>query len=312
MDAPLTWKAAETRVTAPFPTSDRSLENIKLRLEAGEAARSDPIRYIESVEEWDRLAPELFVDVDTETLTADTGLPVDGIVVAVIIRDREMNKFGRVAMWRLDDLPRDAWPLDSALGSFSRCARLDVCIVASPDVSAAKCDSAAIPHGAMLGAKIFKVRVPKSGIEPPVVFVEPSRMEEQGLAPDTICYVYWKGEDVAGTPDELIEIWLNKTFEDKFRALSSESADAATLHIGRNISAYVYANILEHVLGSDDIPDNEDSLIGVIGDLIEQRLGLMLDDAREAYRAGPMGRAKLMPWCWRLTDADKAFAAMKF
>lgn len=311
MGAPLNWKAAEKHVTAPFPTSDRSLEDINLRLHLDRPATADPIHYIEGVDEWSRLAPELFMNVDVAMLTRDTGVPVDKVSVSVIVRDREMSKFERIATWPLRDIPRDAWPLNPGLQKFSRCPRLDIAVVASPRVSLSEHNAATIPYGAMLAAKTFKVRVPNRGIDLPFVFVEPSTLRDQGLDPDTVCYVRWKGEDVTRSPRELIEIWLNKTLEDKFHALSSRGASQAALHIGRNISAYVYANVLAHVL-TTDVDAGEDGLVGVVGELMEQRLRMTLAEARQAYREGPGGQAKLMPWCWALTGADKAFAAIKF
>ena len=311
MDTPLNWKAVEKHVTAPFPTSDRSLENVKLRRHCDEPATSEQTHYIESVDEWDRLAPELFMNVDVAMLTSDTGVPMDQIDVSVIVRDRELSKFERIATWSLHDLPQDAWPLSPGLQKFSRCPRLDIAIVASPHVSVSRRNTATIPYGAMLAAKTFRVRVPSRGIDLPIVFVEPSTMQDRGLNPDAVCYVRWKGEDVTRAPDELIEIWLNKTLEDKFRALSSKGASQAALHIGCNISAYVYANVMAHVLAAD-ADAGEDGLVHVVGDLMEQRLGMTLDEARQAYRDGPGGQAKLMPWCWALTGADRAFAALKF
>lgn len=311
MGAPLNWKAAEKHVTAPFPTSDRSLEDVNLRLHLDRPATAEPIHYIEGVDEWSRLAPELFMNVNVAVLTRDTSVPMDKIAVSVIVRDRELSKFERIATWPLRDIPQDAWPLNPGLQKFSRCPRLDIAVVASPLVSVSGHNAAMIPYGAMLAAKTFKVRVPNRGIDLPVVFVEPSTMQEHGLDADTVCYVRWKGEDVTRAPRELIEIWLNKTLEDKFRALSSKGASQAALHIGGNISAYVYANVLAHVLAAD-VDSGEDGLIRVVGELVEQRLGMTLDEARHAYLAGPGGQAKLMPWCQVLTGADKAFAAMKF
>ena len=311
MDTPLNWKAAEKHVTAPFPTSDRSLEDVKLRCHLDEPPTSDRIHYIEGVDEWGELAPELFMNVDVAMLTSDTGVPMDQIDVSVIVRDRELSKFERIVTWSLHDFPQDAWPLSPGLQKFSRCPRLDIAVVASPRVSVPRHNSATIPYGAMLAAKTFKVRVPSRGIDLPFVFVEPSTMQEHGLDPDTVCYVRWKGEDVTCSADELIEIWLNKNHEDKFLALSSKQAGQAALHIGRNISAYVFANVLAHVLDAD-VDSGEDGLVRVVGDLMEEHLEMTLDDARQTYRDGPGGQAKLMPWCWALTGADKAFAAMKF
>ena len=69
----------------------------------------ETVRHIETLSDWERLTPELFVDVDAAALTADTKLMPDDIVVSVIVRDRNLNKFETVQSWPLDQLPEDAW-----------------------------------------------------------------------------------------------------------------------------------------------------------------------------------------------------------
>lgn len=313
MNQQINWKASETCVTAPWPFSDRGFAGVKFRLDASESPAVDANRRIESVEEWDRLAPELFLDVDRAALADDTGLPADAIIVSVIVRDRDLNKFQKVSSWPLNDLPRDTWSLTGVLDGFSRSARLDVSVVASPVASVDRPESTRIPKGAAVAVKTFRIRVPDRGLDLPVVLVEPDAMEGAGLDRNTACYVHWKGEDMQRAPADLIEVWLNKDYEDKFRALSSDSANAGAVHIAQNIAAHVYASVLACVLGADaDAGAEPGSLVGVVGDVIERRLQMTLDDARRVYREGPAGAAKLLPWCWKLTGADKAFATLQF
>ena len=312
MTSSLNWRASEACITAPYPSSSRSLANVKLRLDANESLATDEERRIESVENWDRLTPELLLDIDMATLTGDTRLPVEGIVVSVIVRDRDLNKFEQIAAWPLSDLPQDTWPLGGIHDRFSRAARLDVVVVATPDTSALRYESIPIPKGAVIAAKTFKIRVPSRGFDLPVVLVDPSAMEEKGLDRNTVCFVYWKGEDIQRPPADLIEVWLNKELEDKFLALSSGRAGNEAKHIAQNIAAHVYANVLAVVLSDDAANEEPASLVGVVNELIERNLGMTIDDARHTYREGPSGRAKLMPWCWKLTGADRTFATIRF
>lgn len=306
------WQASEACVSIPYPSSNRSLAGIKLRLDTNDRPTEEEERRIECVEDWDRLVPELVLDVDNKALTDDTGLSADEVIVSVIIRDRDFNKFERVAAWSLGDLPQDTWPLLGIRNRFSRSARLDVAIVATPNVSVLSHEAAAIPQGAVVAAKTFKIRVPGRGLDLPVVLVEPSVIEEQGLDRNTVCFVRWKGEDIQRPAADLIEVWLNSELEDKFRALSSERADAEAKHIAQNIAAHVYANVLAYVLSVDDAEAEPEGLAGIVGRFIERDLGMTIDDARHAYRKGPGGQAKLMPWCWKLTGADKTFATIRF
>ena len=161
----------------------------------------------------------------------------------------------------------------------------------------------------MLAAKTFKIRSPSRALDFPFKFVAPEEMEKQpGLDRNTVCYVHWHGEDVHRAPSDLIEVWLNREFEDKFRALSGRRVEAVEDHIGRNIAAHVYAEVLTHVLSSEEDSEEPTSLVVIVSNMVQQELKMSLDDLRSIYGRGPDGRSKLMPWCWKLARADKAFA----
>ena len=113
-------------------------------------------------------------------------------------------------------------------------------------------------------------------------------------------------------PAVLLEVWLNKDFEDKFEQLSASGANAAARQIARAIAADVYGEILAHVLQSDEESDEPGTLVWMIERLIESKLRIRLDEARRIYRGGPEGRARLTPWCWRLAGTDTAFAGLTF
>ena len=306
----LNWKATERLVTNPVPTSDRSLANVKFRLSSGEPPTSDEIRHLDSPLDWDRFAPELLIDIDTATLTLDTGLPPETVAISVIVRDRELNRFGVIGEWGLDALPEDMWPLGEALNRFSRATRLDVAVVATACGIGEPSGSMPLQKGTLLASKAFKIRTPSGGLDLPIKFVEPEEMEKHGLDRRTVFYLFWKGEDVSRAPSDLIEVWLNREHEDKFRALSARDAGSVEDHIGRGIAAHLYGEVLTQVLSSDEDTAEPDSLINVVKELIERELRMTLGDAREVFRKGPDGRARLLPWCWKLAQVDRAFSRL--
>ena len=306
----IAWKAVEHCVTPPFPTSDRSLANVKFRLEGNQEPTSDEDRRIESAQDWDGLTPELFLDADAVALSDDTGVRTDDIEVSVICRDRNLCKFERVATWPLRGLPKDAWSLSRVLNRFSYSTRFDVVVVATVRSDAPKRSRLSIPVQASLAEKCFKVRVLGRGLDVPIRFVEPVELVGQGLDRRSVCFVRWTGDDVTRPAGELLEIWLNKEVEDKFRGLNAKSAGTAAAHIASSVAAQVYAEVIAQVLLADEREGEPDSLIQVVGELIEKDLGIGLDDARRQYGA-PGGRARLVPWSWKLSGADEAFASMK-
>ena len=295
-----------------IPSSDRSLANVKLRLEMRESPSTEQVRHIEKMHDWIRFTPELFIDIDEMSLTNDTGLDKNDIIISVIVRDRGLNKFEKVHEWTMHDLPDGAWPLEKSLHDFSWSTRLDVAVVATPYGSVIRDNLPPIPKGTVLATKVFKIRVPSHGLDLPFKFVEPEKMARlTGLDRNTVCYLHWKGEDLRRTPAELIEVWLNKDLEDKFRVLSAKHPSAAAEHIGRNIAAHVYGDILAYVLSSDEESSEPTSLVFIVKDMIKRELDMELGDLRQLYQRGPDGRSRLVPWCWKLTRTDRTFSNLK-
>lgn len=306
----LNWRASETRVTSPARVSERCLRNVKFRLYESEAPTSSQVFTLESPEDWERCRPELFLDADLPALAEDTGLSHEDAVLAVIVRDRQLNRFETVRTWCPADLPPDGWRID--LTGFSRAPRLDVAVVATTGAGIAWNAAGSMSRATLLASKVFSIR-PPTGPQPfPSRLVTPDEMENQGLDRATPVYVHWRGEDLERPPTELLEIWMNKALEDKFKALSVKKPVPSAHCIGSGLAAQVYADILLPVLLSDDEPSAPDGLLSIVAGLVDERLGVPLTDLRADYRSGPAGRARLMPRCWQLARANQAFADLKF
>ena len=307
------WSATERRVTSLNPSSDRSLGNVRFRIDPGADPSADEVIHIENGREWDAIKPELFVNIDVPLLLADTSMESDELIVSAILRDRELGIFEKVESWPLDGLPDDGYLLAEAFGRCSRSTRMDVCVVVSHRGTRGGNGLSAVQRGTIVALKAFKIRSRRQALDFPVKFVNPEDMERiAGLDRKTVFHVHWHGEDVHRAPADLIEVWLNKLYEDIFRALSSSSAGSGEEYIGRNIAAHVYAELLTHVLIADDDSEESTSLVSIIKDLVEREFAMRLDDMRRIYRSGPGGRSRVMPWCWKLSNSDRGFAELTF
>ena len=121
----IAWKAVEHRVTPPFPTCDRSLENVKFRLDPNEEPTAEEERRIESAQDWDGLTPELFMEADATALSDDTGVPAEsrmrwGLrdsawVCGTSTLARVRRSMGSWKPWTLFGVAESrAWPMSSA------------------------------------------------------------------------------------------------------------------------------------------------------------------------------------------------------
>lgn len=307
----LTWRASESRVTAPSPSSERCLEDVTFRLRESEEPSRNGVFHLQQGQDWETCRPELILAVDGPALVSDAGVPPASLVIAVVVRDRVLGRFERVAEWPLDSIPTDAWPLP--LDRFSWSTQLDVAVLAAlgttPTTDVATSE---LPTGAVFATRIFKVRPPRETLDFPIRHVSPAEMEKEGVSPDTALYVRWKGADLDRRPADLIEVWLNKRFEDKFQALSVKRPVPAASYVGLAFTTQVYADVLAPILASSDQPAEEDGLLSIAKDLLESKLERTLEDLRSDYQEEPAGRSKLLPWCWKLAGTDRAFSQLAF
>lgn len=307
----LNWRASESCVTAPAPTSERSLESVTFRLRESEELSSSGVIHIQQNQDWESCKPELFLGVDVRALVSDSGVAPESLIIAVIVRDRILGRFKQVAEWALDHIPADAWPLP--LDHFSWSNQLDVAVLAALGGPATTNDGAQeTTRGTILASKIFKIRPPSQTLAFPIKHVSPAEMEKEGVSAETALYVHWKGADLDRPPTDLVEIWLNKQFEDKFRALSVKRPIPAAKYIGLGFTAQVYADILAPVLSSNEEATEENGLLWAATRLLESTLGRDLEELRTTYQEEPAGRSKLLPWCWKLARADRAFSQLTF
>lgn len=307
----LNWRASESCVTGPTPTCERCLEGVAFRLRESEEPSSGRVAHIHEEQDWESCRPELYLGIDVAALVSDSAVSPASIVIAVVIRDRTLGLFKQVAEWALENIPTDTWPLP--LDDFSWSRQLDVAVLAAlSDPPPDRDKPANRVRGAILASKIFKVRPPSEALDFPIRHVSPAAMAKEGVGPDTALYVRWKGADLNRPPNDLIEIWLNKQFEDKFRALSVSRPVSAAKYIGLSLTAQVYADVLGPVLSSEEHPSEESGLLSAAKSLVESTLGMDLDEIRTAYQEEPSGRSKLMPWCLTLAKADRAFSQLTF
>ena len=309
----LQWRASERSLVTPFPTSDLSLAGVRFRLHRGVEPSTEPIHHLDDTPlDKGTFCPELFLSIDTNQIMADTHFAVKDIRLSVLVRDRVLNWFETLNSWDLDSLPEDGWNMTTSLSRISSTSRLDIAVVATPLGPVVNGQSVPIPEGAILAKKVFFLRPRPQILDDLVRTVDPAQMETEGLPRATVWYVKWKGEDVNAAPTDLLEIWLNKDFEDKFEQLSAKGANTAARHIACAIAAQVYGEILAQVLITDEECGEPGSLVCMVERLIEQKLQLSLPDARRLYGRGPEGRARIASQCWRLVGADRSFARLQF
>ena len=116
----ISWSANETESIEPFKTSSKGLESCALRLSPAESFDKSDTRVITTPDFWTDFQPALRIEADLDELACATGLDSDGIMVSVVIRDRDLNKFSRTYQCEAWALPAEPVELTSAWSEFSQ------------------------------------------------------------------------------------------------------------------------------------------------------------------------------------------------
>lgn len=299
------WRASERFPVDPFPSCDRSLASVQLRLARNEDPRPDLIHYVDRHPLPSDTEPELFLAVDAAALTSDVGAAVENIRISVVLRDRIVQWFECIQTWPADALPTDGWRIEPLAGRLTPNSRVDIAVLATLDTSAN-----GVPANAVRARKVFSIKSQPQLLDDLVRPVSPDQMATEGLPRSTVCYVKWKREDITACPSDLLEVWINQDFEDKFQELSAARTNRAARQISRAIAADVYREVLAQVLQGDEDTEDPNALVSLVERLLVPKFAPSLADARATYSSGPDGRAKLTPWCWRLVQTDTAFAGL--
>ncbi len=307
----LNWRARETHEVSPHQTSPHALDAVAFRRAPHEKATTGTVPPLGEVSDWQKVHPELVLDVDQELLTKETEVDSKDIELSVVMRDRELNKFKLIAKWPLVET-ENLLSLESHLEEFSYSKRMDVCVLATL-ANELRISAPAIgtPKGSVLAEKTFQIRIaPKN--KPPTKMVDPDDLEKQGLDRTTVCYVHWRSTDLQTPINDAIEIWLNKEYEDKFMALAAARGASNSPFIAQAIGAQIYCEIFDFVLQSEEENISDpNSVMAIVSSMLEKQLDMTLDEAKR-IRKKEDGLSHLKSWMWKVVGANDAFSALRF
>ena len=312
----VSWAASETNEIQPYPASLFFLANVALKIKSNDTFSSDEYVYI-GEEGWDNINPFMDIKVDVPRLIQDTNILGTKIIISVVARDRALNKFGKLISWPLAGLPEEPVSLLTELQDFSLSSRLDIVVLATLSSTVEMMpEVGGIPKGAILAQKKFKLRERNPRLHLPIKLVEPEEFERNNFNKDTIWAVYWTGVDVTKPPEQLLQIWLNKEFEDKFIALNSNSINRAGISISKMINAQILyeicAQVLRHVHNNQlENADAQEGLVDIIQNWMQDNFGTSIQATAKKF-ASDDGSSQLCSWCYQEAGANAAFARLGF
>ena len=265
-DAGISWGASETEPIEPFGISAHALDGCALRLRKSEKFHNAETRVVETDAFWDKFYPELKLEFDLEDLQKTTGLDADDVVVSVVIRDRNLNKFGKILEWPAWSLPAEPVELLPSWILFSHSDRVDICILATPAETRDRGVGIANHRADVVARTSFKIRMQVQATKIPHRWATPDEFVSRHVSPDTIWLINWLGEDLERPAAENVEIWFNEKFKDAFQVLDVGGEFANLFR--REIAAAIFSDLaLQAVSGSKPFVE-EDGMRKMIYDLL--------------------------------------------
>jgi len=253
------WKREEVRFLPPFETADGALRECHFSPDSAEEFIDAERTYLTRERFLVGLSPRFRLRVETEELTATTGLSLEDMELALAVRDLDFKKYEVLTRWPLTEIPEE-WP--TRLNSprpFASSNGLDfVLVVALKNPQAAGASNHAHRAGSVLARRVFSVRPEADNLSFPIDFVD---FPVEKWPADTL----WAIKYLEDPPDfrkpvkEVLVLWMNKKVEQKLRQLEMTSAGSVSAQL---IAAEVFAEIARRVLVdipavSDDGEDDE-------------------------------------------------------
>lgn len=271
-EATISWSANESEAIEPFKTSSRGLESCALRLSPSEPFDRSETRVITTSEFWTDFQPALRIEADLDELANATGLDPDEIMLSVVIRDRELNRFARAYQWEARELPFKPVELTSAWSNFSRSERADVSVVASPFRTAKREPGIASHKANVVARRTFKIRNMIQSSKIPTRWVSSEEFEERGTSRDTVWLINWLGEDLERTPAETVEILLNENLREAFQMLENDGGTSDVVRY--EMAAAIFSEMAIEAVKKGEKPVEETGFRRVMFDQLSAAWGL--------------------------------------
>ncbi len=302
----VSWSANETESIEPFKTFSKGLELCALRLRTSESFNQAETRVI-TPDFWTDFNPAVRVCANVDELAAATGLEDDDILVSVLIRDRELNKFSRVYQCNAYELPAEPVELADAWSNFSQSDRVDVSVVATPTETADRGSGVASHKADVVARRTFKLRTMTQSPKIPVRWVPPEDFEQQGVSGDTVWLINWLREDLEHPPVETVEILLNEDLREAFQVLDNDEEVAELIRC--EMAAAIFSELATRAIGEGDKPIEETGLRKVMFEQLSNVSGLNEDEIlARRDRANFLG--VVHSWAQKLTGLNHSFTKL--
>ena len=300
----ISWSANETEFIEPFKTFSKGLEPCALRLRPSESFDQADTRVITAPDFWTDFRPAVRIDANLDELASATGLGRDGIMVSVVIRDRDLNRFARAYQCEAWALPAEPVELTSAWSEFSQSGRVDVSVVATPAETADRGPGIASHKADVVARRTFKLRTMTQSSKIPSRWVPPEEFEKRGTSGDTVWLIDWLGDDLERSPAETVMVLLNENLREAFQVLENDGEMANLIRY--EMTAAIFSELAKRAIVQGDEPIEQTGLRKVMFEQLSSASGLN-DDEILALRERPNFFGVVHAWAQKYAGLNHSF-----
>jgi hypothetical protein len=266
-----TWHASETESIEPFRMAEEALSSCSLRLKQSENFDDADTRFIETKEFWTDCAPELQVSFEGSQIVQGTGIELDDLVVAIVLRDRILNRFIKIQEWPGTGVPITPVSLTSGWESISQSDSIDISVLVTPAQTKDRGTGIARHKANVIARKTFKIRSLSQTPSFPYRWVPPEEFEKRSCSRNTIWLLNWLGENFERPIEDSVELLLNEDYRETFEVLEAEGHYSNLFR--REMVAAVLAEMAFRVLDSGELPTEESGMRAQILTVLSEASG---------------------------------------
>jgi hypothetical protein len=288
------WTATETRTIEAFARSLNALKDISFRIHRDSPFSSQDTYWLDLDEIPEPFEPEFSIAVDLEALEDETLIEPADLELVFVIRDRAIQRWEVLRRFDLAKLPEVWGPEQYVLAEFAVPRRLEFVALVVPTRRLNSSPGRAYKPQHVVAERSFEVNLRREGARFPVRIENESWFVDNMMPGDTVWTTRWKRSSVDQVPAEVLDIVINRRFEEPLQRLLANS------DVGGAFGAGMAAEILSEVAFTtlqlaSDYTDEPTTLQGIVqnrfGIRNQEELDRLKNLAEDTSEALPLLRA---------------------
>lgn len=234
------WSATENRLIEPYLRADGLLHRVKFRCEPSNEFSEGGVTWFDRTSVPCPFLAEFSFDFDAARLAAAVDIPVGDLAAHVIVRDRAVKHWQRVASWPVVGVP-DTYVVSIDDRVFAPGRRMEFVFMIAPATALPRRAERAFRTDQVVAEIAFETNVRKGGTRFNVATMPPEWFESHGMPRDAVWAIDWEDHDPMVEPITALNVVVNERYAETLQQVFGSDANADALASQIAVEVFVEA-----------------------------------------------------------------------